>query len=55
MTGILDVGIGYLLGLAISKSIVLKTFLDPSQKRMKLVEAYLTKFDGKIGSKNFLR
>ena len=48
---ILDVGFGYLLGLAMSKSALLAQKLEPSQKRIQQVEAILSKWDGKIGSK----
>jgi hypothetical protein len=52
--GVLDVLFGYLLGLALSKSEYLRQKLEPADDKVMKVENFLKRWDGKIGSKNFL-
>lgn len=49
--GVLDVLFGYLLGLALSRSEYLRQKFEPSEKRIRQMEGFLSRWDGKIGSK----
>lgn len=50
-SGCLDMIFGYLLALAINKSVYLRDKIEPSDNKIALIESYLIKWDGKIGSK----
>lgn len=50
----IDLVCGYVLGRMLFKSILVRTFLEPSEKKTSKLETFLRRLDGFIGSKFYL-